>query len=247
MRFLTYPMDKLNMSFTAVESWSEPAFNFPFDNNVTYSDPRLESLANVIYYKSLQIGCSIGTCWKEGELQQALACVYSSQPQLGSPMYLPEEGTTGCSTFSGCRVIPNSVCNGGLCEARGEAFLSTTAEPWSDTSTTIVKSTANTERSSTPASYLEQSTAGFDTKGPSTESPEYPSTAPHHEPSTPTPTKEPHRHHNLHGKILLNMEIDLDEFDDYSSEINTLHSPPKKNTSRRGIKIEPKNVKVTKL
>ncbi|VDL77203.1 unnamed protein product [Nippostrongylus brasiliensis] len=184
-RFLTYPMDKLNLSFIAMDYWSEPNLNFPIDNNVTYSDPRLESFANMIYYKSLQIGCSIGTCRREGELQQAVACVYSSRPQLGSAMYLPKEGTTGCTTFSGCRVIPNSVCNGGLCISfTSQIVAATTAEP---------------------------SSAGLDTKGPSTESPEYPSTAPYHEPSTPTPTKQPHRHHNLHGKILLNMEIDMDE------------------------------------
>ncbi|WKX99324.1 hypothetical protein Q1695_014308 [Nippostrongylus brasiliensis] len=187
MRFLIYPLDKMALSFNAVDDWFEPVFHSPIDRNVTYSDRRLESFANMIYYKSLQIGCSIGTCTK-GDLQQAVVCVYSSRPQLGSAIYLPAKGTTGCTTFSGCRVIPNSVCNGGLCEAgsekllceiffrvccsRGISFTSqivaaTTAEPWSVISTTIAKSATNTERSSTPASYLEPST---------TETPEYPST-----------------------------------------------------------------------
>ncbi|KAK6758463.1 hypothetical protein RB195_015965 [Necator americanus] len=100
----------------ALSDWYAPVQIFGLHNeNNTYNDLRLESFANLIYYKNNDFGCALKRCnttSKRTPLVAVLICLYANPPILGQPLY---ETGTACSDDNDCTVLPYSLCADGIC------------------------------------------------------------------------------------------------------------------------------------
>ncbi|WKX91217.1 hypothetical protein Q1695_009781 [Nippostrongylus brasiliensis] len=159
MNLYVYPksagkISKEDLISLAMSSWYEPIMEAAIDDNATFDNRRLEPFANMVYYKSLQIGCSYTDCrMNPHSRSQVVACVYSSAPQLYTSLYVP--GPSGCTSNDDCSIeLPQSKCNivgpvAGLCTPGALVFPNKTS-PAPVTSTTTTSTTAITTITTPP-------------------------------------------------------------------------------------------------
>ncbi|RCN47298.1 SCP-like protein [Ancylostoma caninum] len=79
------------------EEWAETRYDDIIDEKtVTYNNTDLEPFANMIYHKTMTVGC--GTMYCSGPKNRlAIACVYDAKPELGQPLYTPAKADKGCN------------------------------------------------------------------------------------------------------------------------------------------------------
>ncbi|ETN86236.1 SCP-like protein [Necator americanus] len=118
------------------EDWSYTRFDGNLDQETaSYDDEEMEAFANMVYNKSISLGCVATYC--SLTRRRAYACVYSSSPELGQPLYWPDSKTNGCTKNSQCRkAIKGSTCINdttntdtlpeGLCQTKELAVPETT-------------------------------------------------------------------------------------------------------------------------
>ncbi|CAJ0597511.1 unnamed protein product [Cylicocyclus nassatus] len=115
--FITYPLQtkpkpaQLATLFeNAVEDWSLTVKN-PLSADVLYTDTSMEPFANMIYNKTLKIGCAYLFCKNQGKV--ALACVYEKRPVEGGPLYWADsKDDKGCTDDASCKeLIEGAVCS----------------------------------------------------------------------------------------------------------------------------------------
>ncbi|CAJ0597502.1 unnamed protein product [Cylicocyclus nassatus] len=94
----------------AVEDWSLTVEN-PLSADVVYTDTTMEPFANMIYNKTLKIGCAYLFCKDQGKV--ALACVYEKRPIEGEPLYWADsKNDKGCTKDAPCKkLIKGAVCS----------------------------------------------------------------------------------------------------------------------------------------
>ncbi|KIH65583.1 SCP-like protein [Ancylostoma duodenale] len=96
---------------TAVADW----VNYMYEDNldiktVAYKNAAMEPFANMIYNKTIAVGCSPLYCADKKRV--AVSCVYNAKPKLNEPLYEPAKVPDGC-TSAGKRcdkVVKGSEC-----------------------------------------------------------------------------------------------------------------------------------------
>ncbi|RCN37084.1 hypothetical protein ANCCAN_17014 [Ancylostoma caninum] len=101
---------------TALNEWYAPVEKYGLHSeNNTYTDLRLESFANMIYYKNNMFGCAVNRCNTSSTRTPFIAivlCLYSCPPVYGAPLY---ESGNACQNNADCTLLPYSNCVEGLC------------------------------------------------------------------------------------------------------------------------------------
>ncbi|CAJ0595456.1 unnamed protein product [Cylicocyclus nassatus] len=133
---------------TTIEGWRDDAKDdIPLPlSAATYTSNVPENFANMIYYKSLRVGCSHEICGKRA----LIACVYNKKPQSGQPLYIEASTKTGCTRKKCQELEPDSKCDSsnGLCVTDKDSIEDVTT-----TSTAAVTTSTSTEsQGSTPIS-----------------------------------------------------------------------------------------------
>ncbi|CAJ0588241.1 unnamed protein product [Cylicocyclus nassatus] len=114
----------------ALESWSNPILYYGLKNpgNV-YEDARLYTFANMVYGKTLRIGCGYKKVGEEkkdesnanGDQYVVVSCIYNLIG--GYPNNVIYESGSKCQTAADCTTYPGSICNkkkfAGLCVYKG--------------------------------------------------------------------------------------------------------------------------------
>ncbi|CAJ0595461.1 unnamed protein product [Cylicocyclus nassatus] len=93
----------------AVDEWSmADSTSPPFGTDMIYKNESAASLANMIYYKTLAVGCAHKYCSERKYI--SVACVYGAVPEVGQPLYFATvTGKSGCTASTSCRkVVPGS-------------------------------------------------------------------------------------------------------------------------------------------
>ncbi|ETN86235.1 SCP-like protein, partial [Necator americanus] len=91
------------------EDWSYTRFDGTLDQEtVIYDDETIEPFANIIYNKSISLACVATYC--DSTKKRAYACVYSSSPKRGEPLYLPGPKAKGCTKNACTKAIEGSTC-----------------------------------------------------------------------------------------------------------------------------------------
>ncbi|CAJ0595411.1 unnamed protein product [Cylicocyclus nassatus] len=99
----------------AFEDWLGTA-SLPL-RDAMYTDEAIEPFANMIYHKSLRMGCAHQICGRSNN-KLAIACAYSKKPQLAEPLYNTQSRPKwGCTKRTCKAVVSDSICNSntGLC------------------------------------------------------------------------------------------------------------------------------------
>ncbi|VDL75866.1 unnamed protein product [Nippostrongylus brasiliensis] len=115
--FMDVPFGKGVLLSFAMADWKKNSLHIGMDDDVTFTDASLEEFANMIYYKSIAVGCSYSACPFPPQ-SEAIACVFSSVPTLNSQIYEPDSKAIGCSNDFDCsKIVPDAVCDllNGLC------------------------------------------------------------------------------------------------------------------------------------
>ncbi|EYC33123.1 hypothetical protein Y032_0002g615 [Ancylostoma ceylanicum] len=109
-------LDDAELIEIALDEWYAPVKKYGLhDKNNTYTDLRLESFANMIYFKNNHFGCTLNRCNTRSSRSPVVAiivCVYLSAPIYGAPLY---ESGNACQNDSDCTLLPSSKCAEGLC------------------------------------------------------------------------------------------------------------------------------------
>ncbi|KAK5966248.1 hypothetical protein GCK32_005422 [Trichostrongylus colubriformis] len=136
----------------AASSWYQPILD-----TRNRSDPRLEPFANMMYYKSLSIGCSHNLCPATATTPaiNAIACLYTPAHQRNKHIY--PEGHYGCVDDADCWKYgaPSSryIAEGsyhGLCSQGTLGTTTTTITSFSTTSSMSTTTAPTTTQSTTP-------------------------------------------------------------------------------------------------
>ncbi|KAK6731198.1 hypothetical protein RB195_007576 [Necator americanus] len=91
------------------EDWSYTRFDGTLDQEtVIYDDETIEPFANIIYNKSISLACVATYC--DSTKKRAYACVYSSSPKRGEPLYLPGPNAKRCTKNACTKAIEGSTC-----------------------------------------------------------------------------------------------------------------------------------------
>ncbi|CAJ0595457.1 unnamed protein product [Cylicocyclus nassatus] len=93
----------------AVEDWLNTA-ELPISATYNPSDPASESFANMVYYKSLKMGCARMACTGSKTGKFAIACVYGAIPQKGKPLYIEAGTKKGCVQKMCKELVSNAIC-----------------------------------------------------------------------------------------------------------------------------------------
>ncbi|KAL6732563.1 hypothetical protein Aduo_003313 [Ancylostoma duodenale] len=150
-----------------VGEWANYRFDANLDTStVIYDDEIMEPYANIIYNKTLAIGCTIMWCSSK---RLAAACVYSDKPKLGEPLYDPGKEGTKCGGKSCEKVIKGADCITaaedpaleGLCKTDMKELptKSTTSSTTSSTTTTTTTSSTTKTTSRTRPKRTKSTTA----------------------------------------------------------------------------------------
>ncbi|KAL6744171.1 hypothetical protein Aduo_017132 [Ancylostoma duodenale] len=109
-------LDDAELVKIALNEWYAPVKKHGLhDDNNTYNDLRLESFANMIYYKNNYFGCTLHRCntgSTRSPVVAVIVCVYMSAPIYGAPLY---ESGNACQKDRDCTLLPESKCEEGLC------------------------------------------------------------------------------------------------------------------------------------
>ncbi|CAJ0595512.1 unnamed protein product [Cylicocyclus nassatus] len=108
--FITYRLvkkpnvtEQKDLFKTAMEDWINTVKR-PLSSDVVYTDTSMEPFANMIYNKTLNFGCWLMFCKETSKV--ALACVYSSRPKIGEPLYWADsKNNAGCQNPGPCKKI----------------------------------------------------------------------------------------------------------------------------------------------
>ncbi|VDK64208.1 unnamed protein product [Cylicostephanus goldi] len=103
----------------------------------------------MIYYKTLQVGCSHDICEKTTN-KVAIACVYSEMPKVGEPLYLENSTKVGCTRKWCKEIVSNADCDK-YDAAVADADQSPTAGLCCTDAETIDETTTSAKVTSTPA------------------------------------------------------------------------------------------------
>ncbi|KAL6732558.1 hypothetical protein Aduo_003308 [Ancylostoma duodenale] len=113
-----------DMIKAAAEEWAETRFDGVIDEKtVVYDNEDLGPFANMIYHKTMTVGC--GTMYCSDKKRLAVACLYDAKPELGQPLYTPVKTDKGCEdnnkpctkAVKGATCIPGTDPNyPGLCK-----------------------------------------------------------------------------------------------------------------------------------
>ncbi|WKX88531.1 hypothetical protein Q1695_008289 [Nippostrongylus brasiliensis] len=136
--FMDVPFGKGVLLSFAMADWKKNSLHIGMDDDVTFTDASLEEFANMIYYKSIAVGCSYSACPFPPQ-SEAIACVFSSVPTLNSQIYEPDSKAIGCSNDFDCsKIVPDAVCDllNGLCITEVNQAFPTTVAQVSTTPTT---------------------------------------------------------------------------------------------------------------
>ncbi|RCN49172.1 SCP-like protein [Ancylostoma caninum] len=104
---------------TAMESWYNPVLHYGIRNRDNiFSDARLYSFANMIYAKTLRIGCAYKEC--NGKKEFYVSCIYNLIG--GFPNNVLYESGTPCKKHADCNTYSSSTCDKakGLCNYSGK-------------------------------------------------------------------------------------------------------------------------------
>ncbi|VDM77848.1 unnamed protein product [Strongylus vulgaris] len=121
--FTTQGSDAYTQIHIALNEWNSTVRRMNDDG--IYNGGAIAPFANMIYYKSLTLGCAIKYCTSPDYNNWfAIACVYGATPKLGEPLYLADStDKKGCIANDLCQklVLKNSRCSTrtGLCETYG--------------------------------------------------------------------------------------------------------------------------------
>ncbi|WKX88546.1 hypothetical protein Q1695_008297 [Nippostrongylus brasiliensis] len=118
----------------ALREWYSKAYEVLPLGDTTYDldiAKDLEGFAQVVYYKSRRVRCSVleAICkTASGKPLNSFACVFENKPQIGEKLYPVNPSPVlmeGCQTDSCEKVDPLSECdyNSGLCETVNEEEL----------------------------------------------------------------------------------------------------------------------------
>ncbi|RCN47299.1 SCP-like protein [Ancylostoma caninum] len=156
----------------AMEYWYDTHYDENLNDSVIYTNDRTEAFANMVYYKSIALGCTSILCEDTSGANKhkiALACVYGDAPKLGEPLYIPapKKNTQGCKSNKTCKtLVKDATCitassqpptYAGLCETKTALAIdsdTTTEAPTSSTESTTSKSetpSTSTEKPTTSA------------------------------------------------------------------------------------------------
>ncbi|KAL6731465.1 hypothetical protein Aduo_002330 [Ancylostoma duodenale] len=83
----------------------EPGSDVAYTNET--KKKAIEPYANIIYHKTLAVGCMIHWCSSK---KLATSCIYSGKPKLGEPLYDPGKKGTKCGEKSCGKVIKGATC-----------------------------------------------------------------------------------------------------------------------------------------
>lgn len=126
------PLSYAELVVSAINAWRTPAVLFGLSIGANYTDQRLETFANMVFYKSVRFGCAVNSCAASGVVPalQAAACVFNSAPVRNRPLYMSST-TLGCTSDKECdNVLHGSTCGTivippeGLCFSNGANFPS---------------------------------------------------------------------------------------------------------------------------
>ncbi|CAJ0595459.1 unnamed protein product [Cylicocyclus nassatus] len=193
----------------AIEDWRDTA-TLPLTDAI-YNDDGMKPFANMIYYKSLQVGCSHSPCVGSTD-KVAIACVYSEFPKVGEPLYLENSTKTGCTKKWCKEIVSDADClkydstkddasqedTAGLCCTAAEKIdetttmkVTTTAAQTStqaDTTTSAAETTTPAAETTTPAAETTTPAAETTTPAAETTTPAAETTTPAQTSSTAQPT-----------------------------------------------------------
>ncbi|XGW24363.1 hypothetical protein V3C99_006068 [Haemonchus contortus] len=154
---ISYYPSSLNASTMfniALAKWEEEPIRYGIGDSVVYSNTKLKEWANMVYYKSTEVGCYYNLCNTSRSIMHAIACYFNMKPQWNQQLYNPTQGVDGCNLDETCRgQLPGSTCvktNGkgmyaGLCDPEENTFSTSTA---ASTAATTAASTAGSSSAS---------------------------------------------------------------------------------------------------
>ncbi|EYC28904.1 hypothetical protein Y032_0007g3490 [Ancylostoma ceylanicum] len=98
-----------------IDQWYMPVFRYGVnDANNMYSDPRLESFANMVFYKNTAVGCHYAECPGITGAKKVITCMYNNVITPNDVIY--PKGFP-CRSDADCSYYASSTCdlNKGLC------------------------------------------------------------------------------------------------------------------------------------
>ncbi|RCN52261.1 hypothetical protein ANCCAN_01694 [Ancylostoma caninum] len=99
----------------SIQQWYMPVYRYGLnDANNMYTDPRLESFANMAFYKNTAVGCHYAECPGHNSARKVITCMYDNVITPSDFIY--QKGFP-CRTNADCSFYTSSTCDltTGLC------------------------------------------------------------------------------------------------------------------------------------